>query len=140
MGEAEEVSAELRDARRLGDPYLVYRDGGGRQRVLSLPDTWDQLTIGRGMGATVSLAWDEEVSRTHAELQRLGDDWALIDDGLSHNGSFVNGERISRRRRLRDGDELRFGDTTIRFHAPFQAMDETRTAMQLPPEPSDSSA
>jgi hypothetical protein len=28
---------------------------------------------GRGMAATVALAWDEEVSRTHAELHRIGD-------------------------------------------------------------------
>ena len=125
MGEPEETT-ELVEARRLGDPYLVYRDGAGRQRVLSLLDTWERMTIGRGMGCTVSLAWDGDVSRIHAELQRLGDDWALVDDGLSRNGSFVNGEPVSGRRRLHDGDELRFGDTTIRFQAPFQAQDETR--------------
>jgi hypothetical protein len=44
--------------------------------VLSLPDTWERITFGRGMAATVVLAWDEEVSRTHAELLRIGDDWA----------------------------------------------------------------
>ena len=134
MSEPEE-SDELREARRLGDPYLVYNDGAGRQRVLSLPDTWDRLTIGRGMAATVVLAWDEEVSRSHAELHRIGDDWALVDDGLSHNGSFVNGERVSGRRRLRDGDELRFGTTTVSFFAPFGGDEKTRTAMYLPPDP-----
>jgi hypothetical protein len=84
-GHREPSAAEL-DARRRGDPYLVYPDGHGREQVLSLPDTWDRITFGRGMGATVVLAWDEEVSRTHAELQRIGDDWALVDDGLSRNG------------------------------------------------------
>ena len=134
MGEAEESPA-LREARASGDPYLVYNDGHGRQRVLSLPDTWDRLTVGRGMSSMVILSWDEEVSRTHAELQRLGDDWALVDDGLSHNGSFVNGERVSGRRRLRDGDELRFGNTTVRFFAPFQGDDRTRTAHIPSPDP-----
>jgi pSer/pThr/pTyr-binding forkhead associated (FHA) protein len=132
MGDSEE-SAELREARRTGDPHLVYRDAAGRQRVLQLPDTWERMTIGRGMACTISLAWDGEVSRTHAELQRLGDDWAVVDDGLSRNGSFVNGERVDRRRRLLDGDELRFGETTIRFYAPFQAADETQVASR-PPE------
>ena len=54
----------------------------------------------------------------HAELERLGEEWALADDGLSRNGSFVNGERVVGRRRLRDGDVLRFGDTPVLFRAP----------------------
>ena len=37
----------------------------------------------------------------HAALERVGDAWALIDDGLSHNGTWVNGERLIGRRRLR---------------------------------------
>ena len=132
-GQGEPSAAELQ-ARRLGDPYLVYLDGHGREQVLSLPDTWDQVTFGRGMSATVILAWDEEVSRTHAELRRIGDDWALVDDGLSRNGSFVNDERVAGRRRLRDGDELRLGDTRIRFSAPFEGLDRTRTSIDVPPE------
>jgi hypothetical protein len=135
-GRGEPSDAE-REARRRGDPYLVYLDGHGRQRVLSLPDTWDRISFGRGMAATVVLAWDEEVSRTHAELHRIGDDWAVLDDGLSRNGSFVNGERVDGRRRLRDGDELRFGDTRIAFIAPFGASDRTRTAIEIPREPAD---
>ena len=30
----------------------------------------------------------------HAELERVGEEWTLADDGLSRNGSFVNGERV----------------------------------------------
>ena len=30
----------------------------------------------------------------HAELTRIGDDWVVCDEGLSHNGTFVNGERV----------------------------------------------
>jgi predicted component of type VI protein secretion system len=129
-----EDSAEIAAAKRRGDPYLVYRDGYGRRQVLSLPDTWERVTIGRGMAANVVLAWDEDVSRVHAELLRVGDDWAVVDDGLSRNGTFVNGERVERRRRLLDADELRCGDTVIAFHAPFQAADRTRAA-PTPPEP-----
>ena len=128
-----EESAAVGEARRRGDPYLVYSDGAGREQVLSLPDTWERVSFGRSMASTVSLAWDEEVSRSHAELSRVGDDWALADDGLSRNGSFINGERVSGRRRLRDGDELRFGDTLVRFFAPFETDDATRTAIEIPP-------
>ena len=93
--------------------------------MLSLPGSWEQVNIGRSAGAEISLAWDGEVSTVHAQLERVGDDWVLVDDGLSRNGSFVNGEKIVGRRRLRDGDELRFGQTPILFHAPLQANEST---------------
>ena len=123
---------ELAAAKRCGDPYLVYRDSHGRQRVLSLPDTWDHVTVGRGMGADIALTWDADVSRVHAELSRLADDWTVVDDGLSRNGTFVNDERVDGRRRLFDGDRLRCGATVLEFHAPFQPDDETRAAHPVP--------
>ena len=66
----------------------------------------------------MSLAWDSEVSRLHSTIERVGADWVLIDDGLSRNGSFVNEEKVVGRRRLRDGDVLRFGRTTAVFRRP----------------------
>ncbi len=134
MEAPENESPELADARRLGYPYLVYPDAQGRQHVLSLSDDWKRITIGRAAGADVILAWDENVSKVHAEVERLADAWLVVDDGLSRNGTFVNGERVERRRRLADGDELRVGDTTIRFYAPLEAPDETRV-VKMPPEP-----
>ena len=117
---------ELAAAERQGDPYLVFRDAGERQRVISLPDSWGRVTVGRSLASDVVLSWDEDVSRVHADLQRMGDEWVLVDDGLSRNGTYLNGERIDGRRMLRDGDEMRFGQTTVRFKAPFQAGGETR--------------
>ena len=125
-------SPALAEARRRGDPYVVYTDGHGRERVLSLPDNWTRVTIGRGMSADISLAWDSAVSSLHADLQRMADDWVLVDDGLSRHGSFVNDEHVTGRRRLVDGDELRFGLTTIRFHAPFQVDAKTQVEMPQP--------
>ena len=63
-------------------------------------------------------AVDEEVSRLHAEIERIGGEWTVSDDGLSRNGSFVNGERVAGRRRLADRDELRFGSTMVLFRSP----------------------
>jgi FHA domain-containing protein len=108
-----------------GDPYLLYRNPHGALQVLSLPGSWEQVHIGRSMSAEISLHWDPEVSTVHAQVERLGDDWVLIDDGLSRNGSFVNGERMVGRRRLDDGDELRFGQTPVTFHAPLQVRQHT---------------
>jgi hypothetical protein len=114
--------AELRDriaAERAGLPFLVLRDGEGAQRIVTLPQGAARVaSIGRSTGNTVALPWDTEVSRLHAELERLGDEWTVSDDGLSRNGTFVNGQRISGRHRLRDGDVLRAGRTTIAYVVP----------------------
>ncbi|MBA3261116.1 MAG: FHA domain-containing protein [Thermoleophilaceae bacterium] len=77
-----------------------------------------QLTIGREDEAEICIEWDSEVSWLHAELRRAGGSWLVIDDGLSRNGTFVNGERVVGRRRLRDGDELRVGGTVLVFRSP----------------------
>lgn len=123
--QANSESPDERAARLSGEPYLIYRDHRDREHVVSLHATWDSAAIGRNPGLDVVLSWDGQVSAIHAELERLGEDWLLVDDGLSRNGSFVNGERLQGRRRLRDGDELRFGETAITYHAPFQVAAET---------------
>jgi len=114
-----------RAAQAHGDPYLLYRDADAGLQVLSLPGSWEQVHIGRSTAAEISLQWDPEVSTVHAQLERLGDDWVLIDDGLSRNGSFVNGEKMVGRRRLNDDDRLRFGRTTVSFHHPLQVRQHT---------------
>lgn len=107
-----ELQARL-TAEREGAPFLVYRDPEAGQRIVALSDEVDRLTLGRSSSADVSLIWDAETSRFHAELQRVGNEWTIVDDGLSRNGTFVNGQRISGRRRLREGDSLRLGQTVI---------------------------
>ena len=76
------------------------------------------MTIGRRLEAAVSLNWDPEVSRLHAELECKAGEWTLCDDGYSQNGTYVNGLRIHGRRRLRDGDLLRVGQTSIAYCDP----------------------
>lgn len=63
----------------------------------------------------VSIAWDSEVSGLHAELQGFGEEWTIADDGLSTNGTYINGKRISGRHRLRDGDRICVGRTVLAF-------------------------
>ena len=105
-------------AEREGVPFLLLRDGDGTQRLVRLSDDDERLSIGRGEGVDLSLDWDERVSRVHAELERVGETWALVDDGLSRNGSYVNGKRLHGRQRLEEGDELRLGGTRMVFRAP----------------------
>jgi pSer/pThr/pTyr-binding forkhead associated (FHA) protein len=108
-----ELKARL-EAERRGLPFLLYFDGAGSQVLRELDG---QVTVGRGADCDVSLGWDREVSRLHAQLERVGAHWVLVDDGLSRNGSFVNGERVVGRRALRDGDRLVFGDTPVIYRA-----------------------
>ena len=81
------------------------------------PET-ERITLGRRSSADLTLHWDEEVSRLHAELVRKGEDWTVEDNGLSLNGTFVNAEPVRGHRRLRDGDALRLGSTVIVFRNP----------------------
>jgi DNA-binding CsgD family transcriptional regulator len=113
--------SELKDrvhAERRGHPFLLYRDGGDNQCIIDLDESPDELTIGRRPTNELPLPWDLGVSRIHAQLTRMGDYWTVSDDGLSRNGSFVNGSRVVGRRRLIDGDLLRFGDTVVAYCDP----------------------
>lgn len=113
--------AELKEriaAERRQRPFLLYRDGEGAQRIVDLGDAAARLTIGRSSSADLALSWDDEVSRVHSAIERLGDEWTLVDDGRSHNGSFVDGERVQGRRRLRDGDAIALGRTVLVFRSP----------------------
>jgi pSer/pThr/pTyr-binding forkhead associated (FHA) protein len=110
---------------------LVYRDDSGAQRFVPLEGT-TSLTIGRGSGCDVRLAWDERVSRVHAGLDLVGHDWTLVDDGLSRNGTFLNGERLTGRRRLRDGDTFVLGSTSFQFRNTIRASTQlTKVGEQL---------
>jgi DNA-binding SARP family transcriptional activator len=95
------------------EPVVSWRDEQGVQQWLSLSRAVDQLTIGRRDDSSVPLPWDGEVSRAHAQLEPVGRDWTIRDDGLSRNGTWVNGERLVGRRRLFDGDTIRVGRTLL---------------------------
>jgi DNA-binding CsgD family transcriptional regulator len=109
-----------RDAERRGVPFVFFRDADGSLRIHELRSAEGAVQIGRRSACTISLPWDSEVSRAHAELQPVGADWAIADDGLSQNGTFVNGERVAGRKRLWGGDVVRIGRTTIGYWAPAE--------------------
>jgi hypothetical protein len=119
--------ASLRAAERAAATFVAYKDGDGVLQIEPLRDV-ERATVGRGEHNWLALTWDPEASRTHAQLELVGGDWTLVDDGLSRNGSFVNGERVAGRRRLDDGDMLRIGRTSILFRTPIAAGDTTLTA------------
>jgi Mg-chelatase subunit ChlD/pimeloyl-ACP methyl ester carboxylesterase len=72
------------------------------------------LAIGRSPGCTLVLT-DDKVSRNHAEIHRAAQGYRVRDLG-STNGTFVNDQRI-KSQVLRDGDEIKVGDTRLRFQS-----------------------
>src|SRR3712207_452643 len=113
----QELQARLA-AEQLGSPFLVFRHESGRQSLVALHHGKTRVTIGRGPSNDVALGWDTEVSRVHAELEKVAGEWTLVDDGLSRNGTWINGERIGGRHRLRDGDVVQIGQTLVAFRMP----------------------
>jgi len=124
-----ELQARLALERR-GASFLVLRDGDGAQRLFELDGMDGSVTVGRRLSCDVALHWDEDVSRLHARFERLDEEWTVVDDGTSHNGTWVNGDRVLGRRRLRDGDVLRFGSTVVAFRGGGGESRPTATAQR----------
>jgi FHA domain len=130
-----QTPAELKEiiaAERTGYPFVVWRTEEGEQRLLLLDHERWRVTIGRDPAADIPLAWDAEVSGTHALLEQVGRGWMVVDDGLSRNGSFVNGARVVGRRRLRDKDRMVLGATTVTYRETSGAITQTASAIDTP--------
>ena len=102
-------------AERSGRAFLQWRSEG-RLRVLLLGDS-PRVMIGRGEECEVPLTEDPEVSRAHAVLERIGGEWTLLDDGISRNGSFVDGKRVLSRQRLADSSRLCVGSSELIYRS-----------------------
>lgn len=103
-------------AERTGVPFVMLRDADGRQRIVTLDS--DRVVIGREVDRGIRLEWSGQVSRLHAVLEKVGESWTVLDDGLSRNGTYVNGKRVVGRLRLADGDVIRCGEVDLGFRDP----------------------
>jgi hypothetical protein len=72
------------------------------------------ITIGRSAQNDVALDEDEFASASHARVEPRQDGVWLEDVG-STNGTFLNGVKVSRPRKLKPGDLVRVGETDLRF-------------------------
>ena len=73
-----------------------------------------QLTIGRGNQNDIPIATDEYASARHARFEPR-QDGVWVQDLGSTNGTFLNGTRLDRPRRLAQGDVVRVGETDLRY-------------------------
>ena len=70
-------------------------------------------TIGRDVSNMVQLT-EGDVSKKHAVIAQKLLSW-VIHDLDSSNGVFVNGKRIKKKARLKNGDEVSFGPVSFVF-------------------------
>src|SRR5688500_6310061 len=85
---------------------------GARQgEVLTVEGT--HAMVGRGGDADLRIH-DPSLPRIHARFDRDGDTLAVTDVD-SRNGTYVEGQRISERKRLKSGDHVTLGNVVLRF-------------------------
>ena len=60
---------------------------------MTIGERASELWVGRSGSTDVRLDFDSEVSGLHAQIDVVGDECTLVDEGLSPNRSFVDGER-----------------------------------------------
>lgn len=81
----------------------------GRRRLLEA-----ETRIGRSTRNDITLSDDHQVSRNHATIRHLNQQYIVSDLG-SANGVRVNGELVTSPRELRDGDEIEIGGSRLKF-------------------------
>jgi hypothetical protein len=72
------------------------------------------LTVGRGAQNELPLEHDDFASARHARFEPRRDG-VWVSDAGSTNGTYVNGARLSKPRRLAPGDVIRVGSTDLRY-------------------------
>jgi hypothetical protein len=72
------------------------------------------LTLGRGPQNDVELEADEFASARHARIEPRRDG-VWVEDIGSTNGTFLNGIKLTRPRKLTPGDVVRIGETELRY-------------------------
>ena len=72
------------------------------------------ITIGRSAENDVTLEDDEFASARHARVEPRRDG-VWVEDIGSTNGTYVNGARIAKPRRLKPGDVIRVGERDFRY-------------------------
>jgi FHA domain len=110
-----EAAAALRgEAPRTASARLVVEKSPALTEGSDLVLNSTPLTVGRGAANDVELRGDDFASAEHARFEPRRDGVWLTDVG-STNGTFVNGVRLERPRKLSPGDMIRIGGTDLRF-------------------------
>jgi pSer/pThr/pTyr-binding forkhead associated (FHA) protein len=74
------------------------------------------VTVGRGPQNDIALGGDDYASAKHARVEPRRDG-VWVEDIGSTNGTFLNGIKLTRARKLTPGDVVRVGETELRYEA-----------------------
>src|SRR5512139_136452 len=99
---------------------LVIEDEAGTQSIVPFAD--EAIVVGRATEGVTFRLGDRNVSRRHARFLRQNGA-VFVEDLGSLTGTRVNGERISGKRRLRDGDLVQIGDYDLAILAEGQSLE-----------------
>jgi hypothetical protein len=88
--------------------------------ALTEGDEWEldssSLTLGRSSHNDIQLKRDEYASSSHARFEPRRDG-VWVEDIGSTNGTYLNGIRLTRPKRLSSGDIVRIGETELRYES-----------------------
>lgn len=90
----------------------IYLVGSDRKQTLAFPISEGTVRLGRGFAAEIQID-DPTLSRRHAIIVHEEGTTTVLDD-RSANGTFVNGEQITRKQ-LSHGDKVTFGRIVMRY-------------------------
>ncbi len=110
-----------------GPHKLILSNGSPQEFELTRAET----VIGRDPGVDLTIP-SPAVSRRHARLVREGNGYVLEDLGSS-NGTYLNDQKITGRRALKAGDQIRLGQAvTLTFQAP-RVVESAATVVRAAP-------
>ena len=122
----EEILRQMADARARGTVHISGDEGSvpsgarlqlvvDRYAVHTIPLTAKRTILGRVSGPDMVTIDSPGVSTKHAELIFTPQGTAMLRDLKSEQGTWVNGERITEDRALREGDMIRLGESDSRL-------------------------
>jgi hypothetical protein len=104
------IASQMKQSEPGRRPGTIVMPSGDRIELIDARNV-----IGRLADCRIQIT-DTNTSRQHAEIHRAGSGFVIADLG-STNGTYVNGERLTADRRLRDGDIVTVGAVSLRFEA-----------------------
>lgn len=118
---------------------IVVEDDSGRRQVVAF--TQDEIAVGRDAAGNGLCLPERNVSRRHARFVRANGA-VFVEDLESANGTLVNGERLTGRRRIREGDLVQIGDYDLAIEGSQDRAHDRDTgptgdlpAVEAPPAP-----
>jgi hypothetical protein len=110
--------------------HILEGESGQTGQELSLAKT--TILIGRGDDQDVRLT-NDSVSRRHCVIEKRDGQWRIIDEG-SHNGTYVNGQKVIQTRAIRHEDVIEIGEVMFRVGLDRQLRDpkSSRAAPAVP--------